>query len=179
VPILTCWCMVPIRTLRLPTGRDDRPRDIVFLATTNFVPSFPPSHAYCARRAPRAPSVVPPTREHEARPRAMGGCCSRPRWVPSTHPTSHSAIKWHFLSDTFLLRNFRTDPSAPPRSRSCPPRHGLQAGAHTRPLFSSNFSALYGMGGAGRGCVARVEGVLGGVKGVHGVFLCQTRLKLS
>jgi len=39
-----------------------------------------------------------------------------------------------------------------------------------------NLSAFYGMGGARRGCIARIKGVLGVVQGV---FLCQTRLKLS
>jgi hypothetical protein len=34
-----------------------------------------------------------------------------------------------------------------------------------------NLSALYGLGGARRGCVARVKVVLGGVQGVYGVFL--------
>ena len=42
-----------------------------------------------------------------------------------------------------------------------------------------NLSALYGIGGARRGCVARVKGVLGGVYGVKGVSVCQARLKLS
>ena len=42
-----------------------------------------------------------------------------------------------------------------------------------------NLSALYGTRVARRGCVARVTGVLGGVLGVLGVFVCQTRLKLS
>jgi hypothetical protein len=32
-----------------------------------------------------------------------------------------------------------------------------------------NLSAFYGRGGARRGCVARVRGVLGGVQGVEGV----------
>ena len=45
--------------------------------------------------------------------------------------------------------------------------------------FQLNLSALYGIGGARRGCVARVKGVSGGVEGVLGGFLCQTRLKLS
>ena len=35
-----------------------------------------------------------------------------------------------------------------------------------------NMSAVYGIGGARRGCVAHVKGVLGGVKGVWGVFVC-------
>jgi hypothetical protein len=52
-----------------------------------------------------------------------------------------------------------------------------------RGLHSSTFqldlSALYGIGGARWDCVARIKGELGGVKGVKGVFLCQTRLKLS
>jgi hypothetical protein len=42
-----------------------------------------------------------------------------------------------------------------------------------------NLSASYGIGGARRGCVARVKGVSRGVFGVEGVFVCQTRLKLS
>jgi len=43
-----------------------------------------------------------------------------------------------------------------------------------------NLSALYGIGGLlSRGCVARVKGVLGGVYGVQGVFVCQTLLKSS
>jgi len=47
--------------------------------------------------------------------------------------------------------------------------------------FQLNLSAFYGIGGALRGCVARarVEGLTGGVQGVQGVFVCQTRLKLS
>ena len=52
---------------------------------------------------------------------------------------------------------------------------------HARGLHSStsqlNLSALYGIGGACRGPVARVKGVLGGVEGVLGIFVCQTRLK--
>ena len=51
-------------------------------------------------------------------------------------------------------------------------------GLHSSP-FQLNLSALYGIGGARRGCVARVKGVLGGVQGVYGMFLCQTRLRLS
>jgi len=39
-----------------------------------------------------------------------------------------------------------------------------------------NLGAFCGIGGAHRGCVARVKGVLGGVQGVFG---CQTRLKSS
>jgi hypothetical protein len=35
----------------------------------------------------------------------------------------------------------------------------LGAGAYTYPLFQLNLSALYGIGGARRGCVARVKGV--------------------
>jgi len=45
--------------------------------------------------------------------------------------------------------------------------------------FQLKLSALYGIGGARRCCVPCVKGVLGGVYGVWGVFLCQTRLKLS
>jgi hypothetical protein len=41
-----------------------------------------------------------------------------------------------------------------------------------------NLSAVFGIGGARRDCVTRVKGVLGGVDGL-GVFVCQTRLKLS
>jgi len=45
--------------------------------------------------------------------------------------------------------------------------------------FQLNLSAFYGIGGARRGCVARVKGVLG-VFRVYRVFcVCQTRLKLS
>ena len=55
-----------------------------------------------------------------------------------------------------------------------------QQPAPSRDLHSSTFrlnlSALYGIGGARRDCVARGKGVLGGVQGV---LLCQTRLKLS
>jgi tetratricopeptide (TPR) repeat protein len=36
--------------------------------------------------------------------------------------------------------------------------------------FQLNLSALYGIGGARRGCTARVKGVLGGVQGVKGVL---------
>jgi len=63
-------------------------------------------------------------------------------------------------------------------------RAALRGGG--RGLHSStlqlNLSALYGIGGARRDCVARVKGVLGGVQGVQGVqgvVSCQTRLKLS
>ena len=42
--------------------------------------------------------------------------------------------------------------------------------------FQLNLRALNGIGGARRDCVPRVTGVLGGVQGV---FVCQTRLKLS
>ena len=56
-------------------------------------------------------------------------------------------------------------------------------GGGGRGLHSStvqlNLSALYGIGVAHRGNVARVEGVLGGVEGVEGGCLCQTWLKLS
>jgi len=45
--------------------------------------------------------------------------------------------------------------------------------------FQLNLSALYGIEGARRGYVARVQGGLRGVQGVEGGFLCQTRLKLS
>ena len=37
------------------------------------------------------------------------------------------------------------------------------AGAYTRSLFQLNLSALYGIGGARRGCIARVKGMLSGV----------------
>ena len=54
---------------------------------------------------------------------------------------------------------------------------------HSRGLHSFtsqlNLSAFCGIGGARRDCVARVKGVSGGVYGVQGVFVCQTRLKLS
>jgi hypothetical protein len=40
-------------------------------------------------------------------------------------------------------------------------------------------SAVYGIGGARRDCVARIEGVLRGVLSVKAVFVCQTRPKLS
>jgi len=55
---------------------------------------------------------------------------------------------------------------------------GYTARAYTRPL-QLNLSALYGRGVARRGCVACVKGVLGGVQGVKGAVVCQTRLKLS
>ena len=55
-----------------------------------------------------------------------------------------------------------------------PPRRGLHSFT-----FQLNLSAIYGIGGALRDCVARVEGVLGGVQGVSSVFVYQTRLKLS
>ena len=45
--------------------------------------------------------------------------------------------------------------------------------------FQLNLSTLYEIGGARRGYVARVKGVLGGVQGVQGVFIYQTRLKFS
>jgi hypothetical protein len=45
-------------------------------------------------------------------------------------------------------------------------RQVKEAGAYTRSLLSSTWSALFGMGGAREGCVGRVKGVLGGVKGV-------------
>jgi len=53
----------------------------------------------------------------------------------------------------------------------CPMDAAVSAYApHTRGLHSStlqlNFSALYGIGGARRGSVARVKGVLRGVYGV-------------
>jgi hypothetical protein len=35
-----------------------------------------------------------------------------------------------------------------------------------------NLSAFYGIGGGRKGSSARVKGVLGGVKGVKGVFVC-------
>ena len=38
---------------------------------------------------------------------------------------------------------------------------GRVAGAYTRSTFQLNLSALYVIGGARRGCVARVKGVLG------------------
>ena len=46
------------------------------------------------------------------------------------------------------------------------------AGAYTRPLFGFNLSALYGIGDARRGCVARVKGVLEGVRGCVGCVGC-------
>ena len=41
----------------------------------------------------------------------------------------------------------------------------LGKGLHSS-TFQLNVSSLYGIGGARRGCVARVMGVLGGVQGV-------------
>jgi len=62
----------------------------------------------------------------------------------------------------------------------CGPQVTLLVG---RGLHSStpqlNLSTFYGIGGARRGCVARVKGVLRGSKVVQGVFVRQTRLKLS
>jgi len=57
----------------------------------------------------------------------------------------------------------------------------VTGGSHLDPVarglhsstFQLNLSALYGIGGARRGCEARVKEVLGGVWGVKGrVFLC-------
>jgi len=45
--------------------------------------------------------------------------------------------------------------------------------------FQLNLSALYGIGGARKGTVARVKGVFGGILAVYGVCVYQTRLKLS
>jgi len=45
--------------------------------------------------------------------------------------------------------------------------------------FRLNLSALHGIGGERRSCVAHVKGVSGVVEGVQGVFFNQTRLKLS
>jgi len=56
--------------------------------------------------------------------------------------------------------------------RPCP-------GAYTRPLVQLNLSAWHGIRGARRGRVARVKRVPVGVEDVQGVFLGQTRLKLS
>jgi hypothetical protein len=50
----------------------------------------------------------------------------------------------------------------------------LQAGAYTPPFLSSsqlNLSALYGIGGARRSCVARVKGVFRVCLGCVGFFL--------
>ena len=47
--------------------------------------------------------------------------------------------------------------------------HG--GGLHSS-TFRLNLSALYGIGYAPRGCVAHVEGVVGVVLGVSGVFVC-------
>ena len=60
----------------------------------------------------------------------------------------------------------------------------LRSGVGGRGLHSFtsqlNLSAFYGIGGVRRDCVAGVlKGFLGGVFGVQGVFVCQTRLKLS
>ena len=43
------------------------------------------------------------------------------------------------------------------------PVSGYQARAYTSFTSQHNLSAFYGIGGARRGCAARVEGVLGGV----------------
>jgi len=45
----------------------------------------------------------------------------------------------------------------PPAPRAPPPR-----GLHSS-TFHLNLSVVYGIGGARRGCVARVKGVIGGV----------------
>ena len=45
--------------------------------------------------------------------------------------------------------------------------------------FQLNLSTLYGPGGARSSCVARIKRVFGGVQGVQGVLLRQTRLNLS
>ena len=93
-----------------------------------------------------------------------------------------------------LPRPANADPdlgSVEPEQRSAlatsTPRYGARSGFLPRTavsfadggrgLHSStsllNLSALYGIGGARRGCVSRVQGVLGGVQGVQGVFLFQ------
>jgi len=67
--------------------------------------------------------------------------------------------------------------------RAAPADPAALAAPHARGLHSFtsqlNLSALNGIGGARRGCVARAKGVLGGVEGVQGVFVCRKRLKLS
>jgi hypothetical protein len=48
--------------------------------------------------------------------------------------------------------------------------------------FQLNLSEFYGIGGARRGCVARVKWVVRGCVGCVGCvgcFVCQTRLRLS
>jgi hypothetical protein len=62
-----------------------------------------------------------------------------------------------------------------PRLHRMPP---CSRGLHSSTI-QLNLSAFHGIGGARRDFVARVKGVLGGVYGVQGVFVCQTRLKLS
>jgi len=59
-----------------------------------------------------------------------------------------------------------------------PPAHVAGRGLHSS-TFQLNLSALCGMLGARRGCVARDKGGLGGVYGVWGVLLCQARFKFS
>jgi hypothetical protein len=65
----------------------------------------------------------------------------------------------------------------PPAAAAGEAERAAVAGAYTRSRL--NLSALNAIGGARRDCVARVQGVLGGVQGVLGVFICQTRHKLS
>jgi hypothetical protein len=63
-------------------------------------------------------------------------------------------------------------------SAGCSMVKPLGRGLHS---FASQLklSDVYGIMGARRGCVARVKGLLGVVRGVQGGSMCQTRLKLS
>jgi len=62
--------------------------------------------------------------------------------------------------------------------RGCPPlflapMEGLGRGLHTS-TFQLNLSAVHGIGGARRGCVARVKGVSGGVQVVGCILVSDT-----
>jgi hypothetical protein len=112
-----------------------------------------------------------------------------PSWQRLDPQFSMRAARVHGSANLARLRPARRSPAPhPPRPLAVMvSRDDTAAGLPSLPkacrvairgrgLHSSTFqlnylSALYGIGGARRGCVARVQGVLGGVEGVYGVFL--------
>ena len=107
----------------------------------------------------------------------------KPFW--SHLPVSPCLIDWGIIMPlTYPTKRAYVEPESGRVCKPLPPprlatRRWRRCGAWTPPppprglhssTFRLNLSALYGIGGARRACVARVESALGGVRGCQGVF---------
>ena len=139
------------------TGRPDSATQTRFTARGAKV-------LHCGRREARGHRRWARHTTHHAsnpRPRGVAECRRSPRRPPSPPHPPCACGACHHRSE---------DGDGPQKLEG--------RGLHPSTL-QLNSSALYGIGGSRKGCVARVKGMLGGVQGVQGGLLCETRLKLS